>query len=112
MGVTTHEALKRPWAEQGRKLRSARNLTRLSQENFAPEIGTTRRHLIRLEGGEHRPSSALLGRIAEKTGEPVASFGYPSDEDEEAELAMKDAFRLFVDLMGRIPARQIVKEHA
>lgn len=102
MGVAAHEALKRPWAVQGRKLRAARNLTRLSQENFAPEVGTTRRHLIRLENGEHRPSSDLLGRIAERTGESADSFGYPSDDDEEADQAMHDAFRMFVDLMGQI----------
>lgn len=112
MAVAAHEALKRPWVEQGRKLRRARNLTGLSQENFAPDIGTTRRHLIRLEGGEHRPSGALLSRIAERTGEPVESFGYPSDDDEEAEAAMREAFHLFVDLLGRLVRPRSVKEPA
>lgn len=81
--ATPAEALKRPWAAQGRNLKAARKLVRLSQENFAPEIGTTRRHLIRLENGEHRPSGELLGRIAERTGKAVDEFGYPSADDEE-----------------------------
>ena len=79
-GVETLE-LKRPWAEQGSNLRRARNGTGLSQENFAPVVGTTRRHLIRLEKGWHKPSPALLARIATETKQPAESFGYPDDEE-------------------------------
>lgn len=63
-------------------------------------IGTTRRHVIRLENGEHRPSAALLGRIAEVTGDSAESFGYPSsDDDEEAasmQSALLDAVRVLI----------------
>ncbi len=72
---------KRPWAVQGANLRRARHRTGISQENFAPVVGTTRRHLIRLEKGWHRPSHALLSRIATETKQTVESFGYPDDEE-------------------------------
>lgn len=70
--------------ENGRKIRAARQLTGLSQENFAPLIGTGRRHMIKLENGEHRPSGRLRDRIVEVTGteERIES----SDDEEEDEL--------------------------
>lgn len=79
---------RRPWRDQGKNLQRARKRLGISQERFAPMVGTTRRHLIRLENGEHRPSSELLGRIAAETGEQSKSFGYPpDDEEDESELA-------------------------
>ncbi len=83
---------------QGARIEKARKRTGLSQERFAPVVGTTRRHMIRLENGEHRPSGELLARIAEQTGQPAESFGYPSDEDEEAASYMDMA------LLGEIRA--------
>lgn len=46
--------------------RSAREATRprVSQENLAVAVGITRRHMIRIENGEHRPSPELRDRIA------------------------------------------------
>ncbi len=70
--------------ENGRRIRAARRLTGLSQENFAPLIGTGRRHMIKLENGEHRPSGELRDRIVEVTGtkEQIES----SDDDKEEDL--------------------------
>ena len=70
--------------ENGRKIRAARRTTGLSQENFAPLIGTGRRHMIKLENGEHRPSGELRNRIVEVTGttEQIES----SDDDKEEDL--------------------------
>jgi transcriptional regulator with XRE-family HTH domain len=53
----------------------------ISQEDFAPLVSTTRRHLIRLENGEHLPSAELRDRIVETTGteERIES----SDDEEE-----------------------------
>lgn len=46
--------------------RRARETTRprLSQENLAEAVGITRRHMIRIENGEHRPTPELRDRIA------------------------------------------------
>ncbi len=57
----------------------------MSQEVFAREIQTTRRHLIRVEGGIHRPRGVLLERIAVRTEEPRESF--TNEDDEEDDLA-------------------------
>jgi len=46
-------------------------------------IGITRRHLIRLENGEHLPSAELRDRLAAETGERADHFSL--DEDEEAD---------------------------
>lgn len=44
--------------------RSARRRARISQENLAEAVGISRRHMIRIENGEHRPSPELRDRIA------------------------------------------------
>lgn len=72
----------RRYAEVGSRIRAAREKTGLSQERFAPVIGITRRHLIRLENGEHHPSPELRERLAEHTGEPAEHFSL--DDDSEA----------------------------
>jgi DNA-binding XRE family transcriptional regulator len=52
----------------------------LSQEKFAPLVGITRRHLIRLEKGENRPGRDLALRIeqvvSERTCKPVPFHVY------------------------------------
>lgn len=44
--------------------RTARHAARISQENLAEAVGISRRHMIRIENGEHRPSPNLRDRIA------------------------------------------------
>jgi transcriptional regulator with XRE-family HTH domain len=46
--------------------RNAREATdpRISQETLAEAVGITRRHMIRIENGEHRPNPELRDRIA------------------------------------------------
>ena len=77
--------------ENGRKIRRARHLIPgpnghpwISQQDFATRIGTGRRHMIKLENGEHRPSGELRNRIVEVTGttEQIES----SDDDKEDDL--------------------------
>lgn len=97
---TTDQATRRPWAKQGKAIREARRSTGLSQENFAAEVGTTRRHQIRIENGEHRPNAVLLARIAVRTNTAVDELGYPALDDEEESL--REAFGLFVDLMKAV----------
>jgi transcriptional regulator with XRE-family HTH domain len=92
-----------PYQILGLKVRRAREQTGLSQENFAPRVGTTRRHLIRIEGGHHKPGGALLDRIATETGTPRESF---TNEDDEEEAALS------FDEFLRRRVRQIMREEA
>lgn len=46
----------------------------ISQERLAGEVGITRRHMIRIENGEHRPAPALRDRIAEALGADPSSL--------------------------------------
>lgn len=85
----------------------ARRRTGLSQETFAADIGITRRHQIRLENGEHRPTVEVLSRIADRAGVDADSFGYPVDDDEEESL--HEAFGLFRDLMATLGSHVGVK---
>lgn len=61
----------------------ARNSKAVSQERFAEQIGTSRRHMIRIEKGVHRPGPVLLARIAEATEQPLEFFTDEDDEESE-----------------------------
>jgi transcriptional regulator with XRE-family HTH domain len=73
------------FAELGARIRRARKRTGISQEKLAPLVGTTRRHLIRLENGEHQASKPLASRLAAALGEDAAQFRNGDDDDEEAD---------------------------
>lgn len=47
---------------------------RISQERLAEAVGITRRHMIRIENGEHRPLPELRDRIAEVVGADPADL--------------------------------------
>lgn len=67
------------------RIRWARKRTGLSQEHFAARIGTTRRHMIRIEQGQtKRPGPELLDKIAEATDQPRAFFDTEEDEGDAA----------------------------
>lgn len=70
------------YADNGSRIRRARKRTGQSQENFALAIGITRRHMIRLENGEHLPSKALVARIAEATDTPETDYESFDGDDE------------------------------
>jgi len=80
----TAERSQFPFRENGARIRSARKQAGFSQERLAAEVQTTRRHMIRLENGEHLPSGKLRDRIAEATGQPASSLQAADDEDEES----------------------------
>jgi transcriptional regulator with XRE-family HTH domain len=85
-----------PFADNGARIRSARKRAHKSQERLAAEVGTTRRHMIRLENGEHLPSGGLRDRIAGATGESAENLQSADDEDEDAlrRSLSEDLFRL------------------
>lgn len=77
----------------------------MSQERFADVIGTTRRHMIRLENGEHLPSVALRDRIAEATGETRDKFQAADDDEESSAVPLSTGeFAMLGDLMARLGA--------
>lgn len=72
----------------------ARKRKGISQERLAVTVGTTRRHMIRIEKGLHTPRPALLARIAEATDQPVEFF---TDDDEDSQaVSLADVLRLEV----------------
>lgn len=79
----------KPYAELGQRIKAARNSTGMSQEEFAPLVGVTRRHLIRLENGRHQVSVPLAKRIAAATGCTVAELR----REEEEEPLVGEPFR-------------------
>jgi DNA-binding XRE family transcriptional regulator len=61
-------------AEVGQCIKRGRLRTGLSLEKFAPLVGISRRHLIRLENGENLPRPKLAAKIEEvlaEHGQPV-----------------------------------------
>lgn len=81
-----------PFAENGARIQRARKLVpgqngrHISQEGFAAAVGTTRRHMIRLERGQHLPGGVLRDRIVEKTG--TTETIHSADDDDEVDLSM------------------------
>lgn len=86
----------------------ARNQKGLSQERLAERIGTSRRHMIRIEKGQHVPGPVLRARIAEATEQPEDFFS-PDDADEEAHPAMADFLAALAPLARLLDA---AKAHA
>ena len=66
-------------------------------------IGTSRRHMIRLEKGVHRPGPEFVARIAEHTGEPEEFFA--SDDEETVSLRS-----VTIDELLRYRVDQIIAE--
>lgn len=58
----------------GARIRQARRGADKTLDALGEEIGTSRHHLIRLEGAKHRPRPEMLQRIAEATGKSVEFF--------------------------------------
>jgi transcriptional regulator with XRE-family HTH domain len=92
-----------PFADNGARIRRARKRKGLSQENLAVTVGTSRRHMIRLENGQHLPSRRLRDGIAAACEIEPSEIQSADDEDDPR---MREAFGLFVALMDRIPSRQ------
>lgn len=75
----------------GQRIVWARKRKGISQERLAELIGTSRRHMNRIETGRTvRPTDRFLERIAEATEQDVAFFvpaeATLDDEDEESAL--------------------------
>lgn len=58
----------------GARIRQARRSKGMTLDALGEAVGTSRHHLIRLEGAKHRPRPEMLSRIAEQTGKPLDFF--------------------------------------
>lgn len=91
----------------GQRVRQIREKKGIRQIDLAAKAGISWRHLIRIEqdaGGVTK--SATIARIAGALGvEPDELMA--SDDDEEADPAMREAFVLFADLMERLQNRTV-----
>lgn len=72
-----------PYVEHGARIRDARQQAGLSQKALARATRSPRRHIIRLENGEHRARRGLLERIAHATGVTVEQLLVRGDDEEE-----------------------------
>jgi transcriptional regulator with XRE-family HTH domain len=68
---------------------------------MAEKIGTSRRHYIRIENGQHRPGRVLLAAIVRETGATDLT-----DEDDEEAASMRFAADLFREV------RRVAREEA
>lgn len=92
----------------GLKIRKARTDAGYSQERFAEKIGSSRRHVMRLERGDHQPGAAMVKRMAEVTGKPESFFA--DDDDEEADHAMaRDLMAVLTGIESRLESRLVAR---
>jgi transcriptional regulator with XRE-family HTH domain len=73
------------FSANGDRIRRARKRAGISQEALALNVGTTRRHMIRLENGEHLPGTPLRNRIASAVGVDPSAIQASDEDDEESD---------------------------
>lgn len=92
-----------PFTGNGAIIRRLRKRAGISQERLALQVGTTRRHMIRLENGEHLPSTDLRNRLAEVIGDSRGEIKSADEDDEDSSMPLNpDEFALLGDLMARL----------
>jgi len=98
----------------GLRVKELRLERKLRQTDLAEKAGISWRHLLRIEKGEGGVTKmSTVARLAEALAvDPSELNGGSDDEDEEADIAMHEAFALFVDLMGRLQDRKPVREES
>ena len=78
------------------------------------EIKATERGIRGWEKNEYVPHGESVPAIASALGCEIGDLfemnGKASDDDEESDPALREAFVLFVDLMGRLQAHRPVRE--
>lgn len=91
----------------GERIVWARKRHGISQERLAEMIGTSRRHMIRIEKDQHIPGGQFLLRIAEAT-EQDESFFKDEQADDDSEAARMPS--LSIDELLRLRISEIVAE--
>lgn len=94
------------YAESGAAYKAARQAAGISQEALGIIVGTSRRHIIRIENGEHRPYPGLRDKIAAALGADPESLPSsagdapfrPEVEEELIDVLMKSLAHYKADL--------------
>jgi transcriptional regulator with XRE-family HTH domain len=103
MPSTTYRAAS---AKMGLRIKNARDSAGLSQAKLAVAIKTSRRNILRWEGGYNMPRGEHIAAIAEATGK---STDYFLGDDEEEEAALSRAVNDFAKaLLTRV--REVAQE--
>lgn len=87
----------------GERIVWARKRKGISQERLAERIGTSRRHMIRIEKNVHAPGPVYRQKLAEALDQKPELFSDDGDDDEEADS-------LSLDEMLRSYVRRIIRE--
>jgi len=89
--------------KMGLRIRHAREAAGLSQARLAVQIKSSRRNILRWEGGYNVPRAEHIAAIAEATGRATDYF-LGDDEDEEAALraVVDDLTRVLLSRLGEI----------
>jgi transcriptional regulator with XRE-family HTH domain len=96
----------------GDRFRWARERRDISQERMAEIVSTSRRHIIRIENGTHRPKPELRARIAKATKQPAELFA--DDEDEESDPVAVDLVKTLMRRLEQhveIAVERALQEH-
>lgn len=102
-----------PYSSNGDTMKRLRKRAGISQERLAAAVGTSRRHMIRLENGEHLPSTPLRDKIADAIEAPRDAIQSADDDEEVASMPLtRDDFELLGELMARLGATITDKERA
>ncbi len=96
-------------ATVGLRIRKARERAGLSQDRLARQIKTSRRNVLRWEGGYNMPRADHIERIADATGRTADYF--LGDDEEEEEALSADLARVLHDLVGAA-VREALNERA
>ena len=101
-----------PFNRNGNVIRRLRKRAGISQERLAAQVDTTRRHMIRLENGEHLPSGVLRDKIADAIGADRSAIQSADEDDEESSQMplSRDEYTMLGALMARLGASLPVEE--
>lgn len=87
----------------GAAIRTAREGAGLSQERFAEQLGTSRRHVMRWESGRCIPGPRFRARIRELTGAgDLLAADDGGEEEHQVSVTFTGSADVVADLMSRL----------
>lgn len=87
----------------GAAIKTAREGIGLSQERFAEQLGTSRRHVMRWESGRCIPGPRFRARIRELTGAgDLLAADDGGEEDPQVSVTFTGSADVVADLMARL----------
>ena len=87
----------------GAAIKTARESIGLSQERFAEQLGTSRRHVMRWESGRCIPGPRFRARIREITGAgDLLAADDGGEEESQVTVSFTGSADVVADLMSRL----------